>query len=91
MRTENLKDEINYGYDGRSKHHPVDTSDSDEKPFFLVKVPTLIDPEELEDIPSMDIHSNTHSDVLNKGRLVYIFKTQFPPFSCKILYIFLNI
>ena len=60
-----LKDEISLGYDEQYKDYPTDPSD--EKPFFLVKVPTLIDPEELEDIPS-----NSHSDILNTGMIVYI-------------------
>ena len=66
MLLQDLKDEISLDYDEQYKDYPNDPSDSDEKPFFLVKVPTLIDPEELEDIPS-----NLHSDVLNKGMTVY--------------------
>ena len=40
-----------------------DSSDSDERPFFLVKVPTVIDNDELEEIPA-----NHHTDLLNKGK-----------------------
>ena len=67
MPLQEPKDEISWNYDEQYTDYPTNPSDSDEKPFFLVKVPTLIDPEELEEIPS-----SSHSDVLNKGILVYI-------------------
>ena len=47
----------------RKSKFQKDSSDSDERPFFLVKVPTVIDNEELEEIPA-----NHHTDLLNKGR-----------------------
>ena len=45
------------------KINKKDSSDSDEHPFFLVKVPTTINNDELEDIPV-----NHHTDLLNKGK-----------------------